>query len=255
VTEVPVPADAPVSDAIMESNDLEAVSADRPNPDEVTLEEAPLESVAPAAPSASADTPLGDGPLVLAIDPGHGGEDTGVVGPGGLVEKTLTLNVAQTLRRILKEEYGMATVITRDDDTYVSAPARLGAARSGNATLLLSLHGGASTAPGARGPHLFAHKPKRSLSIDPKPALGIARQLASTLYDAALGTAQPVREVPLRVVQNSSIPCVLVELGNLLHPDDESQLSSETYQFSLATALAQGVANAVGAQRASGSPS
>ncbi len=215
-----------------------------------SIEIRPREEQETPAPT-PAPTSLGSGNnFLLAIDPGHGGEDGGVLGPNGLQEKTLCLDVARHLSRILQEEYGIRSILTREEDETVSAAVRQKRASKGAATLLLSIHGGASTAPAARGYQLFAHQPRQSLSMDPKPALDAAKQLASALDGATQQAPRPVREIPLLVMRDGNLPCILVELGNLAHPDDEAQLSSSGHQQRLAAALARGIATATGAQAA-----
>jgi len=252
----------------MAAGDFESVALESVElPDDTAMEESAigLESIeirpdagdTPPAPTAApAPLTLGAGQsFMLAIDPGHGGEDSGVAGAGGLLEKDLCLAVAASLGRILKEEYGIATIMTRDKDETVSAQARLSRAATGRATLVLSLHGGASTAADARGYQIYAHRPTRTLSTDPRPALGAAQVLAKTL-DAATGqTPRPVRETSLLLMRQGNVPSILVELGNLVNPEDEALLGSESYRDTLAAALAAGISAAVGGRAASGDPS
>ncbi len=248
-----LPDDASMEDEL-ESASVESIDTEPLLEMEAELSE--LESIeirpreeAEDTPPTPAPTSLGSGDdFLLAIDPGHGGEDSGVQGPNGLQEKALCLEVAGHLSRILKEEYGIRSLLTREEDETLSAAVRQKRATKGGATLLLSIHGGASTAPAARGYQLFAHHPKQSLSMDPKPALDTAKQLAAALDSATQQSPGPVREFPLLIMRDGNLPCILVELGILTHPDDEAQLSTPGYQQQLAAALAQGIATATGRQ-------
>ena len=193
-------------------------------------------------------TPLigAGGTFTLVIDPGHGGDDNGVVGSGGLTEKDLCLAVASALQRILKEEHNISAVLTRETDESLSPDERLQRATAGSATLVVSIHGGASTGTAAQGYRVFAHQPLESLSIDPKPALGVAESLASTLDSITSQPPRPIREIPMRLMRQGTMPGVLIELGNLVNPDEEAQLATSAHQELLASALAQGIKNAVG---------
>ncbi|MBX3177852.1 MAG: N-acetylmuramoyl-L-alanine amidase [Candidatus Hydrogenedentes bacterium] len=226
---------------------LESVAL--PPPAEATpdLEMAPLESVSPPPAAPLPAAPFQDTRnFLLAVDPGHGGEDTGAAGPGGLLEKDLCLNVAGQVRRLLKERYGVATVATRDADEARGAGQRAASIESSGAQLVLSIHCGASMAPGARGPALVAHRPAAQLSTAPKPGLRAAQALAASLRAIDGQDAPAVHEMPLLLHQASEVPGVLIELGNLSNPEDEARLASEAYQRQLAEAIAEGIHQLVG---------
>jgi len=234
--------------------DLESIETTPPATDALDMDslesidlgaEIPLESVE-AIDTSATSRPLeapsfGSGSrFVLAVDPGHGGDDTGVVGPGGLTEKVLCLSIAEELRRVLKEQYGIATVSTRDKDEMRSMKQRRQALSGDQASLVLSIHTGANAAPGALGPMLFAHVPAQTLSVDPKPGLGVARALAGA-FEAGSMNSPPVYEMPLLVMRGVTVPGVLIELGNLKNPEDEARLASAAYQSQLVSALASGI--------------
>ncbi|MCF6286619.1 MAG: N-acetylmuramoyl-L-alanine amidase [Candidatus Hydrogenedentes bacterium] len=239
-------------DSTMDSDTLEVVVAAPALVIEDDASDLETIEIRPATEAEQKTTPLNTSgfrnraTLVLAIDAGHGGEDSGITGSNGLLEKALCLAVASDLRRILKEQYGIATIMTRDKDESVSGAVRLTQATTGKATLILSIHGGASSATEAHGFHVFAHKPKRSLSTDAKPALEAAQAIADALDSATNQAPRPVREIPLLLMRDSNLPCILVELGNLANPDDEAKLSSAAHQRSLAVALAKGIGAATG---------
>jgi N-acetylmuramoyl-L-alanine amidase len=255
----PVSGASDLEDA-MEADTLEAVVA--PDPENPPESASGFESVAisPAGEPAKLEGARADGPalgrntaFMLAIDPGHGGEDTGILGAEGLSEKDLCLSIASNLRRLLKEQYGIATVMTRVKDETVSLSARRSRAADAGATLMLSIHGGVSSAPAVRGYEVFAHRPKRSLSVSPKPALGAAQVLAKSLNNATSQRPRAVREIPLGLVREGNLPCVLVEFGNIANPEDEAKLASKGHQSLLVSALARGIGEAVGQTGAAGS--
>src|SRR5208282_3220265 len=88
-------------------------------------------------------------------DPGHGGHDTGTVGPTGLEEKSLTLDVAQRLGKLIEQKLGAQVVYTRTDDTFVPLEERTAIANQAKADLFISIHANSSDDPSARGIETF----------------------------------------------------------------------------------------------------
>ena len=141
--------------------DLIAQHADRPGPSATPA--APT----PAAPSVAANRPGGratatqtDRIIIVALDPGHGGEDPGAIGPAGTREKDVVLRVAHLLRdRINATTVGgnpMRAFLTRDGDYFVPLGTRVEKARRVQADLFVSIHADAFTTPAARGAGVFA---------------------------------------------------------------------------------------------------
>ena len=127
----------------------------------------PMVAVAPALPAApppqsAKPTPASrtDRLIIVALDPGHGGEDPGAIGPGGTREKDVVLRVAHLLReRINAASVGgnpMRAYLTRDADFFVPLQVRVQKARSVQADLFVSIHADAFTVPTARGASVFA---------------------------------------------------------------------------------------------------
>jgi N-acetylmuramoyl-L-alanine amidase len=92
----------------------------------------------------------------VVIDPGHGGQDSGAVGPTGLTEKAVTLDIAHRAATIVSRELGMETLLTRDDDTFVPLDLRTARANAFHADLFVSIHCNASENGQARGPMTFS---------------------------------------------------------------------------------------------------
>ena len=143
--------------------DLIAQHADRPGPSATPTPAAPI----PAAPSVAANRPGGratatqtDRIIIVALDPGHGGEDPGAIGPAGTREKDVVLRVAHLLRdRINATTVGgnpMRAFLTRDGDYFVPLGTRVEKARRVQADLFVSIHADAFTTPAARGASVFA---------------------------------------------------------------------------------------------------
>ena len=143
--------------------DLIAQHAHRPGP---SATPAPAEPT-PAAPPVAANRPGGratatqtDRIIIVALDPGHGGEDPGAIGPAGTREKDVVLRVAHLLRdRINATTVGgnpMRAFLTRDGDYFVPLGTRVEKARRVQADLFVSIHADAFTTPAARGASVFA---------------------------------------------------------------------------------------------------
>ena len=143
--------------------DLIAQHADRPGPSATPTPAAPT----PAAPPVAANRPGGratatqtDRIIIVALDPGHGGEDPGAIGPAGTREKDVVLRVAHLLRdRINATTVGgnpMRAFLTRDGDFFVPLGTRVEKARRVQADLFVSIHADAFTTPAARGASVFA---------------------------------------------------------------------------------------------------
>lgn len=92
----------------------------------------------------------------VVVDPGHGGQDSGAVGPTGLTEKAVTLDIAHRVATIVSRELGIETLLTRDDDTYVPLDLRTARANAFHADLFVSIHCNASENGTARGPMTFS---------------------------------------------------------------------------------------------------
>lgn len=111
--------------------------------------------------------------IIIAIDAGHGGEDPGAIGHGGIYEKNIVLKIARELESLLKREKGYKPVMVRTGDYYIPLRGRNKRARDVNADLLISIHADAFKNPRAQGSSVYAISPKGATSE-------AARWLAST---------------------------------------------------------------------------
>lgn len=94
--------------------------------------------------------------IVIAIDAGHGGEDPGAIGHGGIYEKRVVLAIAKKLESMLKKEKGFRPKLIRTGDYYVGLRERTKRARESNADLFISIHADAFSSPKAKGASVFA---------------------------------------------------------------------------------------------------
>lgn len=194
-----------------------------------------------------------DSQWVVAIDPGHGGQDVGAVGKNGVSEQAINLAVAQNLQKLLKMRRGAPVVMTRDADYAVTPAQRLEAVTRGQADVLLSLHAQAGFSPEAQGIMLFiapdtvvpaatdAAAGDASAAV---PAVNASRQLAEMLHEAFAAAGYriaPVQERALLPLGQGNLPRVLVEMGYLTNVGDLARLRDPAQQQVLAQVLFNGL--------------
>jgi N-acetylmuramoyl-L-alanine amidase len=203
-----------------------------------------------AAPSAAS------GPFaVVILDPGHGGQDSGAM-CGGLLEKDLTLDVARRIDRLLDSE-GIATLMTRLGDTYVSLADRAAFANRITNCIFVSIHFNEDNKPVASGvetyyaSHQIASSSSlaswlpfvwRPLSNSPNPE---SQRLAGFIQEALVARTRAINRGAqpgqFFVIANVTSPAVLIEGGFLTNKEDISKLASEDYRDQIAAAVADGV--------------
>jgi len=248
---------------------------------------APASSVVAAPPAPSASAPMlaepGSGKvdrlIVVALDPGHGGEDPGAVGPSGLREKDVVLAVALQLRDQINALPGMRAMLTRDNDFFVPLQERVRKARRVQADLFVSIHADAFFTPEARGASVFAlsHSGASSSAArwlaDKENAADLVggvnikardAHVARALLDMST-TAQikdslklggevlgqigkvgrlhkgQVEQAGFAVLKAPDIPSILVETAFISNPEEESRLRDPAYQAQLVQALTAGI--------------
>jgi len=213
----------------------------------------------------------------IAIDPGHGGFDTGAMGPHGLMEKNLCLDVALRLGKLIQQDIPGAEVIyTRTTDKFVSLEDRTAIANRANADLFISIHANSSDSPAARGVETYY----LSLLASPESMRLAARENAlaqSSLHDlpelvqmiarnakvaeskvlagdiqSALATRlelvsrgemnRGVKRAPFVVLTGANMPAVLSEISFISNASDESLLLESSQRQRVAESLYRGVA-------------
>ncbi len=168
---------------------------------------------------------------VVAIDPGHGGKDPGAIGATGLVEKDVVLDVGLRLRDVLRRQ-SVRTVMTREADVFVDLADRVPIALRGGATVFVSVHANASTRGVIRGVETYYLKPN-SLQL----ATWIQEEMGRSLGIPDRG----IRTANFKVLRDSPIPAVLVEVGYLTNLEDEALLRTPAFRQKVAEAIARGV--------------
>ena len=196
-----------------------------------------------------------DSQWVVAIDPGHGGQDLGAIGKDGTTEQTINLAVAQQLQKLLKMRRGAPVVMTRDADYAVTPTQRFEAVASGQADVMLSLHAQAYFSPVAQGLMLFVAPdalvvPPAGTSVEGAPAaplvpaVNASRRLAEALHSAFAAAGYrvaPIQERALLPLGQGNLPRVLVEMGFLSNDADQARLRDPAQQQLLAQVLFNGL--------------
>ena len=192
---------------------------------------------------------------VVVLDPGHGGEDSGAM-CGGVMEKDLTLDIARRVDRLLDSE-GVATLMTRVGDSYVSLPDRAAFGNRAKESIFISIHFNEDNKPVASGVETYyaAHQINsgstfgswlqflsRPPSNSPKPE---SQSLAGFIQEALVVRTRSVdrgtQAKQFFVIANVTSPAVLIEGGFITNKDELFKLVSEDYRDQLAAAVADGV--------------
>jgi N-acetylmuramoyl-L-alanine amidase len=108
-------------------------------------------------------------PIVVMLDPGHGGEDPGAIGMNGTREKDIVLRIGKQLKRMIDAERNMKAFMTRDEDIFIPLGVRVAKARKLNADLFISIHADAAPNRSARGSSVFALSGKALPAFLPRP--------------------------------------------------------------------------------------
>jgi N-acetylmuramoyl-L-alanine amidase len=217
--------------------------------------------------------------VIVALDPGHGGEDPGAVGPGGTREKDVVLQIALRLRDRINQQPNMRAFLTRDADFFVPLNTRVQKARRVQADLFVSIHADAFFTDRPQGASVFALSDKGASSsaarwmADKENSADLVgginakakdSQVQRALLDMSttaqindslkLGSAMlgeigsigklhkpRVEQAGFAVLKAPDIPSVLVETAFISNPDEEARLRSDDYQIRLSDALMRGI--------------
>ncbi len=216
--------------------------------------------------------------FVIAIDPGHGGNDVGAIGPSGVFEKDVVLAIAKQLQVEIDRLPGMRAVLTRDRDMYVGLDERARIARRHQADLFVSVHADAYTSSQPRGGSVYVLSQRgassamaRAIAERENEALGIvtlagrdqdvafvlsdlsresslqaSRKLGSQVLAAMNGNGlhlhkSSVQAANFAVLRSIDMPSILVEAAFISNPEDEGLLVNPRFQQQFARSLANGL--------------
>nr|WP_192884220.1 N-acetylmuramoyl-L-alanine amidase [Xanthomonas campestris] len=235
----------------------------------------------PLLPSEASRVKMAPGmrPLVVAIDPGHGGQDPGAMGPTGKREKDVTLAIGRELARQINATQGMKAYMTRDTDVFIPLPMRAQKARSAKADIFISIHADAAENRSATGSSVYVLSTKGASSqrarwlADKENAADLVggvrlQQTESTLANVLLDLAQSghmkasedaaghvlgglkrignnhkpqLERANFAVLRTSDMPAMLVETAFISNPDEERRLIDPAYQRKIASAVLDGI--------------
>lgn len=217
-------------------------------------------------------------PIVVAIDPGHGGEDPGAIGPTGAREKDVALSIARRLAKKINAESGMRAVLIRDGDYYIGLRQRTVKARQHQADLFVSIHADAFKRRSANGSSVYVLSDRGASS---EYARALAKRenasdlvggvqltgrddrdafLLSVLQDTSLEASfdaagrilkaigrvnklhkKDVQQAGFMVLKSPDIPSILIETAFISNRTEERNLRSSAHQEKLATAMMNGI--------------
>ena len=215
----------------------------------------------------------------IVIDPGHGGHDTGTIGPDGLREKDLVLEVGRRLGKLLQTRLGAEVVYTRKNDTFIPLETRTAIANQERADLFISIHANSSHDSEARGVETyylnFTSSPEalevaarenavseKSIyelqdlvkKIAMKEKIEESREFAGDVQESlhnGLAAKSPairdrgVKKAPFIVLIGANMPSILAEISFVSNPTDEHRLQTSEYRQRIAESLYRGIAKYV----------
>jgi N-acetylmuramoyl-L-alanine amidase len=244
----------------------------------------PVVAMAPAPPqppevnragSYSLARQLGLGARRIVIDAGHGGHDPGTIGPGGVQEKDVVLDVALRLAALVRNELGAEVVLTRPDDTFIPLEERTAIANSKGADLFLSIHANSSRNASSRGVETYflnfaadTHAQAvaarenaisaatmkdlqhlvKAITLNSK--IDESRDFAASVQEGIVGNLRRedprlpdrgVHTAPFYVLIGANMPSVLAEIAFLSHPQEEKRLREAEMRQKIAEGLLAGV--------------
>lgn len=246
---------------------LQAVATPPPSP--------PPPAARPAPPSQDGQMPRrADGRRTVVLDPGHGGIDPGTTGVGGILEKALTLDIAQDLKRVLEASGRYHVVLTRTNDSFIRLRERIALARSSRAEIFLSLHADALGDASFRGMTVYTLSDKASdaeaealaqrenkaeliagvdlsdespevasilIDLAQRETMNLSARLAGQLVQELSREAQLLRNghrfAGFAVLKAPDVPSALIELGYLSNRQDAQQLTQTQYRRRLGQAV------------------
>ena len=171
------------------------------------------------------------GRIIVVIDPGHGGKDSGAVGIGGLQEKNIILPIGQQVAAIL-EQHGVQAVLTRTADYFVDLGPRVVMTQRLNADLFVSIHANSiDNRPDVSGLEVYYFE----------SGLRLAQTVNKSILQSIDEPDRGVRHARFYVLRNNSIPAILVETGYVTGIEDAPRLASPAYRSQMAQAIARGI--------------
>jgi len=219
------------------------------------------------------------GKLLIMIDPGHGGEDPGAIGPQGTKEKHVVLDIAKKLRDIINSSDNMRAQLTRSQDIFIPLATRVAIARKAKADIFVSVHADAFTSPQARGSSVFvlsehgassafakymavsqnnadliggmSFKTKDSIvnrilldmtqSYTMRKSSKLGQIMLAQLKEINRLHSQNIERAGFAVLKAPDIPSILVESAFVSNPTEENLLRTEEFRQKVAQQVFDGL--------------
>ena len=295
----PVDADDPIATFLaklveregqLEKAQVEAAKGDAAPPIVAKPSPAPPSAVKPAPTRPAAAPPALVKPIkpfVVVLDPGHGGEDPGAIGPAGTYEKDVVLAIAHKTKALLEQDPRIIVLMTREEDVFIALGDRVKKARGVNADVFVSIHADAFTRPDARGSSVFMLSERGASSAAAKwmadkenqsdliggvrlvgrdPALSkMILEMSQSIINAEsmklgrgmIGEIKPinklhkgnVEQAGFAVLRAPDIPSILIETAFISNPEEEAKLASTVHQVKFARAIRNGIRKFLATQR------
>lgn len=192
-------------------------------------------------PPPPSNNPVSRGRVVVVIDPGHGGHDSGAVGVNGVQEKRVVLEISRQVAQIL-EQQGIQVRMTRDSDFFVSLQGRTEMANRLNANLFVSIH---ANSAGANKPNVNGYETYYFNNN--------SRELATVIHRNVLRRVdvndRRVKQARFYVLRTARMPSVLIETGFVTGREDAAKLTNPAFQKQMAEAIAAGIVEYVKMRR------
>jgi N-acetylmuramoyl-L-alanine amidase len=254
---------------------------DRGRPPGAAASAPPQTTPAPqvVAPPTEAERASAERLIIVAVDPGHGGEDPGAIGPTGLREKDAVLAIARALREELNKQRNLRVMLTRNGDYFVPLHERVRKARRVQADLFVSIHADAFIRPDARGASVFALSERGASSASArwmaerennadrvggvnvdvddaqvmraildmsttaqiKDSLKLAREVLWRIGRVGRLHKREVEQAGFAVLKAPDVPSILVETAFISNPQEEDKLRDPAYHAELVRAMATGI--------------
>lgn len=221
--------------------------------------------------------------ITVAIDPGHGGHDSGAIGEKGAKEKDITLAISRKLKAIIDQEPHMRAILTRDSDYFIPLSERQAIARRQHADFFVSIHADGSPKPHAKGSSVYTLSEHGATSttaswlaqkensvdgnlvggVDVASKSGDMREIildlsmSATINDSVKAAGfilnqlgqinqlhkKTVEQAGFVVLKSPDIPSILVETAFITNPSEEKKLKTKNYQKKMAHAIFAGIKN------------
>ncbi len=216
--------------------------------------------------------------LVVAIDPGHGGKDTGAIGISGIYEKNVTLALAKKLKRYIDAQPGMRAILTRNSDTFIPLHKRVEIAHRKHADIFISIHADSYPSKKVRGGSVYVlstngassvmarllakseNASLRGLTISPKKDQDVAFALSDLAREANIRASRKlaqkvlfemqktvvvhkhkVQSADFAVLKSIDMPSLLIETAFISNPHEEKNLADARFQSKMAKSIVRGV--------------